>query len=115
MALRVLFILGYIGIALSTAGSSRLRYRPVVLIPGLFCGDEGGIPEIHGWLQAAYPGIYVYNYTISHWESLLTELNVQVEMLATGVAKVKRTFDLMSGGGGRRSFALLGPESSKRL
>jgi len=74
-------------------------YRPVVLIPGLFCGDEGGIPEISGWLHAAFPGIYIYNYTIDHWASLLVELNVQVSNLAAGVAadpNLRNGFDIVA-------------------
>jgi palmitoyl-protein thioesterase len=58
------------------------RFRPVVLAPGLFCGDEGGIPSIAGWLHAEYPGIYIQNYTINHWASLLVDLDQQVENLA---------------------------------
>ena len=57
-------------------------YRPVVLVPGLFCGDEGGIPEIAQWLQQTYPGIYIQNYTINHWMSLLVDMNTQVDNLA---------------------------------
>lgn len=58
------------------------RYRPVVLAPGLFCGDEGGMPVIAAWLQKEYPGIYIQNYTINHWASLLIDMNDQVDNLA---------------------------------
>jgi len=74
------------------------KYRPVVLVPGLFCGDEGGIPQIAAWLQGAYPGIYIQNYTINHWMSLLVDMNTQVANLAaliSGDPNLADGFDLI--------------------
>lgn len=85
-------------VVLLTISAAVARYRPVVLVPGLFCGDEGGMPAIASWLQAEYPGIYIQNYTINHWMSLLVDMNTQVDNLAKliqGDPNLTNGFDLI--------------------
>jgi palmitoyl-protein thioesterase len=67
----------------------RAEYRPVVLLPGLLSGcnnvGQGCLTDVAHSLRTAYPGIYIWNYTITGWDSLLIDLNTQVVNLFNGV------------------------------